>query len=43
MGVACASGNVFVATSKGYLIRIRWDEYGGEKVSEIEVAAKHQV
>ena len=32
VGVTCANGNVFVATSKGFLIRYHWDEYGGEKV-----------
>lgn len=43
MGVTCANGNVFVATSRGYLIRHYWDEYGGDKVSEIEVTKQTDV
>lgn len=35
--VACANGSVLVATSRGYLIRYAWDEYGNERVSEVEV------
>ena len=35
VGVTCANGNVFVATSKGFLIRYHWDEYGGEKVISV--------
>ncbi|GAX74136.1 hypothetical protein CEUSTIGMA_g1585.t1 [Chlamydomonas eustigma] len=37
LGIACSNGNVVVATSRGYLIRYFWDEYGSERVSEIEV------
>ena len=43
VGVTCAHGNVFVATSRGYLLRYHWDEYGGEKVAEIEVARQAEL
>jgi hypothetical protein len=31
VAAACAAETVVLATSKGYLLRYQWDEYGNEK------------
>ncbi len=31
VSVACANGNVLVATSRGYIVRFHWDAYDSEK------------
>lgn len=37
MCVACCADVVCVGTSRGYVLRYHWDEYGNEKVHEVEV------
>lgn len=40
--VTASNDNVLVATSRGYLLRYSWDEYGNERVSEVEVVPSKQ-
>ncbi|WIA14238.1 hypothetical protein OEZ85_002776 [Tetradesmus obliquus] len=37
VAAACAADTLVLATSKGFLLRYQWDEYGNEKVSEVEL------
>ncbi|KAL6755557.1 hypothetical protein V8C86DRAFT_207014 [Haematococcus lacustris] len=37
LSVACAAEHVYIATTRGCLLQYSWDEYGNEKVSEVEV------
>lgn len=37
VAAACAADVIILATSRGYLLRYQWDEYGNEKVIETEL------
>lgn len=38
MAAACAADVIILATSRGYLLRYQWDEYGNEKGARVSAA-----